>query len=66
MIDDIFLALCLDKCEWLEDIERGDSSLASFMLCVEEFISVGSSKKDLIINLSWLHIKRSIRMKVLA
>ena len=33
MIDDVFLSLGLDKCEWLE---REDSSLASFMSCVEE------------------------------
>ena len=36
---DIFLSLGLDKCEWLEDIEREDSSLASFMSRVEECIS---------------------------
>ena len=40
MIDDIFLALGLDKCEWLEDTETEDSSLAAFMLrfmsCVED------------------------------
>ena len=34
--DDLFLSLGLDKCEWLEDIEREDSSLAAFMSCVEE------------------------------
>ena len=33
MVDDIFLSLGLDKHEWLEDIEREDSSIAS---CVEE------------------------------
>ena len=37
VIDDIFLSLGLDK--WLEDIEREYSSLALFMLCVEECIS---------------------------
>ena len=26
-------------CKWLEDIEREDSSIASFISCVEEFIS---------------------------
>ena len=36
MIDDIFLLLGLDKGEWLEDIERKDSSLT--MSCVEECI----------------------------
>ena len=25
VIDDIFLSLCLDKCEWLEDTEREDT-----------------------------------------
>ena len=39
MIDDSFLSLGLDKCEWLEDIGREDSSLAVFMSCVEECIS---------------------------
>ena len=39
VIDDIFLSLGLDKCEWLEDIEREDSSLAAFKSCVEECIS---------------------------
>ena len=39
MIAGIFLSLGLDKCEWLEDIEREDSSLSTFMSCVEECIS---------------------------
>ena len=38
MIDDIFLSLGLDRCEWLEDIEREDSSLASFMSCTHTLI----------------------------
>ena len=29
VIDDLFVSLGLDKAEWLEDIERGESSLAS-------------------------------------
>ena len=65
VIDDIFLSLGLDKSEWLEDIEREDSSLASYMLCVEECISggnVGSLKRDLIIKLNWLLIKHLVRM----
>ena len=45
VIDDIFLSLGLDKCEWLEDIEREDSSLALFMLCVEECISERECRK---------------------
>ena len=34
-----------DKGEWLEDIERGDSSSASFLACVEECISQRESRK---------------------
>ena len=45
LIDDIFLSLGLDKCEWLEDIEREDSSLAAFMSCVEECISERECRK---------------------
>ena len=45
MIDDIFLSLGLDKCEWLEDIEREDSSLAAFMSCVEDCISERECRK---------------------
>ena len=57
VIDDIFLSLGLDKCEWLEDIEREDSSLSAFMSCVEECISERE-----IIKLNWLCIKRLARM----
>ena len=39
MVDDLFKSLDIDKSEWLEDIERGDSSSASFLACVEECIS---------------------------
>ena len=35
----------LDECEWLEDIEREDSSLASFMSCVEGCISERECRK---------------------
>ena len=45
VIDDIFLSLGLDKCEWLEDIEKEHSSLASFMSCVE---CIGQRERDLI------------------
>ena len=38
MVDDLFY-LAIDKGEWLEDIERRDSSSASFLACVEECIS---------------------------
>ena len=54
-MDDIFLSLGLDKCEWLEDIERQDSSLAVFMSCVQEYISERECKRDLI---NWPHMKR--------
>ena len=40
-----FKSLDIDKGEWLEDIERGDSSFASFFACVEECISEGESRK---------------------
>ena len=36
VIDDLFV---LDKAEWLEDIERGESSLASYLACIDECIS---------------------------
>ena len=45
VIDDIFLSLGLNKCEWLEDIEREDGSLAAFMSCVEECISERECRK---------------------
>ena len=38
-MDDLFKSLDIDNGEWLEDIERGDSSSASFLTCVEECIS---------------------------
>ena len=45
VIDDIFLSVGLDKCEWLADIEREDSSLAALMSCVEECISESECRK---------------------
>ena len=39
MVDDLFKSLDIDKGEWLEDIECGDSSSASFLAYVEECIS---------------------------
>ena len=46
-MDDLFKSLDIDKGEWLEDIERGDSSSASFLACVhvEECISERESRK---------------------
>ena len=41
----IIFIIYLDKGEWLEDIERGDSSSASFLACVEECISERESRR---------------------
>ena len=38
MVDDLFVCLGLDKHKWLQDIKREESSLASFLSCVEESI----------------------------
>ena len=43
-MDDLFKSLDIDKGEWLEDIERGDSPSASFLACVEECISERESR----------------------
>ena len=43
-MDDLFKSLDIDKGEWLEDIERGDSSSASCLACVEECISERESR----------------------
>ena len=39
MVDEVFVALDLDKHEWVEDIKRGESLLALFMVCIEDSIS---------------------------
>ena len=39
MVDDLFKSLGIEKGKWLEDIERGDSSSASFFGCLEEYSS---------------------------
>ena len=44
-MDDLFKSLDIDKGEWLEDIERGDSSSVSFLACVEECISERESRR---------------------
>ena len=44
-MDDLFTSLDIDKGEWLEDIECGDSSSASFLACVEECISERESRR---------------------
>ena len=43
-MDDLFKSLDIDKGEWMEDIERGNSSLDSFLACVEECISERESR----------------------
>ena len=45
MVDDLFKSLGINKGEWLKDIERGDSSSASFSACVEEYISERKSRR---------------------
>ena len=45
MVDDLFKSLGIDKGEWLEDIERGDSSSALFLACVEDGISERESRR---------------------
>ena len=44
-MDDLFKSLDIDKGEWLEDIERGYSSSASFLACVEECISERENRR---------------------
>ena len=44
-MDDLFKSLDIDKGEWLEDIERGDSSSVSFFAFVEECISERESRR---------------------
>ena len=39
------MSLGLDKAEWLEDIERGESSLASYLACIDECISERECRK---------------------
>ena len=50
-MDDLFKSLDIDKSEWLEDIEHGDSSSASFMASVVKE-KVGNSKRDLTLKLN--------------
>ena len=45
MVGDLFKSLGIYKGEWLEDIECGDSSLASFLACVEEGTNERKSKR---------------------
>ena len=45
MVDELFVFLGLDKHEWVEDIKREESSLASFFVCIEENISERGGKQ---------------------
>ena len=36
MVDELFVSLGLDKHEWVEDSRKGESSLASYLGCIEE------------------------------
>ena len=42
VIDDLFVSLGLER---LEDIERGESSLASYLACIDECISERECRK---------------------
>ena len=66
-MDDLFKSLDIDKGEWLEDIERGDSSSASFLACVEECISETESRRfeeGLIrkLNYIFIHVNGLVRV----
>ena len=53
MVNDheLFVSLGLDKHEWVEYIKSGESSLASFLACIEESISE-SITEDVLCELS--------------
>ena len=36
LVDELFVSLGLDEHEWVEDIKKGESSLASFLFGIEE------------------------------
>ena len=46
MVDELFVSLDLNKHGWVENSKRVESSLASFLACIEESISVRSLRKD--------------------
>ena len=59
-MDDLLKSLDIDKSEWLEDINHGDSLSASFIACVGECISERESRKFeegliLILILQWTY-----------
>ena len=39
MIGDLSVSVGLDKAEWLEDIEGGESSLAYFLACIDSVLA---------------------------
>ena len=45
MVDELSVSLGLDKHEWVEDIKRGGSSLASFLSCIDESIREREGKQ---------------------
>ena len=45
VVDEHFVSLGLDKYEWVEDIKRGESSLASSLACIKENISEREGKQ---------------------
>ena len=45
VVDDLFASLDINKDEWIEDIERGETSLASFSTCVEDCIRERECRK---------------------
>ena len=45
-MDDLFKSLDIDKGEWLEDIERGKSSLASILACIASFLACISERES--------------------
>ena len=58
MVDELLVSLGLDKHEWMEDIKRGESSLASFLACREKSISEREGrqfKEGLIQNIRYVY-----------
>ena len=57
----MFVALGIDKDECLKEVEKGDSSAASFMASVDERICekgiINCMKRDLVVWLNFLCIK---------
>ena len=63
-MDDLFKYLDIDKNEWLEDIERGESSSASSLDCIYILVKekVGCLKRDLIRKLNYIFINGLVRV----